>query len=119
MNTSKYKDTTVLTGEDFPPLSRLSIKKYNPKLLPIMPPYENILFPKIVLQTQDSRCNNIISVTKTLLETITTRYTKSKLRTENLTVIKICPATRFYQEKENTNQQITNFIQHHTQQQLQ
>ena len=119
MNTSKYKDTTVLTGEDFPPLSRLSIKKYNPKLLPIMPPYENILFPKIVLQTQDSRCNNIISVTKILLETITTRYTKSKLRTENLTVIKICPATRFYQEKENTNQQITNFIQHHTQQQLQ
>ena len=119
MNTSKYKATTVLTGDDFPPLSRPSIKTYNPKILSIMPPYENILFPEIVLQTQDSRCNNIISVTKTLPETITTRYMKSKLRTENLTVIKICPATRFYQEKENTNQQIANFIQHHTQQHLQ
>ena len=30
MNTSKYKATTVLTGEDFPPLSKLSTETFNP-----------------------------------------------------------------------------------------
>ena len=93
INTSKYKATTVLTGEDFPPLSRLSIETFNPKFLSINPPHENILFSEIVCQTQDSHCNNIISIAKTLLQTITTSYMKSKLKAENLTVIKTCPTT--------------------------
>ena len=92
MNTSKYKATTVLTGEDFPPLSRLSTETFNPKVLSITPPHENTLFSEIVRQTKDSRCN-IISITKTLPQTITTGYMKSKLKAENLAVIKTCPAT--------------------------
>ena len=71
MNNNKYKATTVLTGEDFPPLSRLSIEKFNPKALSITPPHENTLFSEIVCQTQDSNCNNIISITKTLPQAIT------------------------------------------------
>ena len=67
MNNNKYKPaTTVLTGEDFPPLSRFSTEKFNQKALSITPPNENTLFSKIVCQTQDSCCNNIISITKTL-----------------------------------------------------
>ena len=93
VNTSKYKATAVLTGEDFPPLSRFSTETFNPKVLTITSPHENILFSKIVRQTQDSRCNNIISITKTLQQTITTDYMKSKLKAENLTVIKTCPTT--------------------------
>ena len=84
MNTSKYKATTVLTGEDFPPLSRLSTEKFNPKALSITPPHENTLFSEIVCQTQDSRCNNIISITKTLPQTITAGYMKSKLKAETV-----------------------------------
>ena len=77
-----FKHTvTVLTGEDFPPLSRLSTETFNPKVLSITPPHENTLFSEIVRQTQDSRCNNIISITKTLPQTITTGYMKSKLKT--------------------------------------
>ena len=90
MNTSKYKSITVLTGEDFP---RHSTKKFNPKFLSITPPQENTLISKIVRQTQDSRWNNIISVIKTLPQTITTDYMKLKPKTENLTVIKTCPTT--------------------------
>ena len=71
MNTSKYKATTVLTVENFPPFSRLSTKTFNPKFLSITPPHENTLFC----------CNNI---TKNLLQTITTGNMKSKLKTENL-----------------------------------
>ena len=41
MNTSKYKATTVLTGEDFPPLSRLFTEKFNPKFLSITTRHEN------------------------------------------------------------------------------
>ena len=93
VNTSKYKATTVLTREDFPPLSRLSTEPFNPKFLSITPPYENTLFFKIVRQTQDSPCNNIISITKTLPQAITTCYMKSKLKAENLAVIKTCPTT--------------------------
>ena len=93
MNNNKYKATTVLTGEDFPPLSRLSTETFNPKVLSITPPHENTLFSEIVRQTQDSRCNNIISITKTLPQTITTGYKKSKLKAENVTVIKTCPTT--------------------------
>ena len=93
MNTSKYKATTVLTGEDFAPLSRLSTKTFNPKFLSITPPHENTMFSEIVCQTQDSCCTNIISITKTLLQTITTGYMKSKLKTENLAVFKTCPTT--------------------------
>ena len=120
MNTNKYKANTVLTGEDFPPLSKLSTETFNPKFLSITPPHENTLFSEIVRQTQDSRCNNIISITKTLPQTITTGYKKSKLKAEILTVIKTCPATtRYYQEKENPNQEITNFIQHHIKQHIQ
>ena len=44
VNTSKYKATTVLTGEDFPPLSRLSTEMLNPKFLSISPPHEHTLF---------------------------------------------------------------------------
>ena len=58
-----------------------------------MPPHENTLLSEIVCQTQDSHCNNIISITKTILQTITTGYKKSKLKAENLTVIKTCPTT--------------------------
>ena len=36
MNTSKCKATTVLTGEDFPPLSWHSNKTFNPKFLSIV-----------------------------------------------------------------------------------
>ena len=93
MNTSKYKATTVLTGEDFPPLSRLSTETLNPKVLSITPPHENTLFFEIVRQTKDSRCNNIISITKTLQQTITTGYMKSKLKAENVTVIETCLTT--------------------------
>ena len=82
--------TSVLTGEDFP---RHSTKKFNPKFLSITPPHENTLISKIVRQTQDSRWNNIISVIKTLPQTMTTDYMKSKPKTENLTVIKTCPTT--------------------------
>ena len=98
MNTSKYKATTVLTGEDFPPLSRLSTEKFNPKALSITPPHENTLFSEIVCQTQDSRCNNIISITKTLPQAITSSYMKSKLKAENLPVIKTCPKTARQQD---------------------
>ena len=93
VNNSKYKATTVLTGEDFPPLSRLSTETFNPKVLSITPPHENILLSEIVRHTQDSRCNNTISITKTLPQTITTSYMKSKLKAENLPVIKTCPRT--------------------------
>ena len=75
MNTSKYKATTVLTWEDFPPLSRHSTKTFNPRFLSITPPH-------------DSRCNNIFSVIKTLTQTITAGYMKSKLKRENVTSIK-------------------------------
>ena len=93
MNTSKYKATTVLTEEDFPPLSRRSTKTLNPKFLSITPPHENTFFSETVRQTQDSRWSNIISVTKTLPQTIATGYMKSKPKTENLTVVKTCPTT--------------------------
>ena len=93
MNISKYKATTVLTEEDFPPLSRHSTQTLNPKFLSITPPHENILFSQTVPQTLDSGWSNIISVTKTLLQTITTGYMKSKPKTENLTVVKTCPTT--------------------------
>ena len=58
-----------------------------------MPPHENTFFSEIARQIQDSRCNNIISVTKTIPQTIETGYLRSKLETENLTVIKTCPTT--------------------------
>ena len=93
MNISKYKATTVLTGEDFPPLSKLSTETFNPKFLSITPPHENTLFSEIVRQTQDSPCNNIISIKKPLPQTISTGYKKSKLKAETLTVTKTCPTT--------------------------
>ena len=93
MNNNKYKATTVLTGEDFPPLSRLSTEKFSPKALSTTPPHENTLLSKIVRQTQDSRCNNIISITKTLPQAITSSHMKSKLKAENLPFIKTCPKT--------------------------
>ena len=98
MNNSKYKAITVLTGENFLPLSRISTEAFNPKVLSITPPHENTLFSKIVRQTQDNRCNNIISITKTLPQTITTSYMKSKLKAENLPVIKTCPTTARQQD---------------------
>ena len=93
MNNNKYKATTILTGENFPPLSRLSTEMFKSKVLSIRPPHKNTLFSEIVRQTQDSRCSNIISITKTLLQTITTSYMKSKLKAENLPVIKTYPTT--------------------------
>ena len=98
MNNSKYKATTVLTGEDFPPLSKLSTETFNPKVLSITPPHENILLSEIVRQTQDRHCNNTISITKILPQTITTSYMKSKLKAENLPVIKTCPTTARQQD---------------------
>ena len=38
-NTSKYKATTALTGEDFPPLSKLSTEMFNPKFLSTTSPH--------------------------------------------------------------------------------
>ena len=67
--------------------------KFYCKFLYITPPHDNTLFSEIIRQTKDSRCNNIISITKILPQTITTGYMKSKLKTENLTVIKTCPTT--------------------------
>ena len=93
VNTSKYKAITISTGEDFPPLSRLSTETFNPKFLSIMPTHENTLFSEIDCHTEDSCCNNIISITKTLPQTITMGYMKSKLKAEYLTVIKTCPTT--------------------------
>ena len=93
MNTKKYKATTALTGEYFPPLSRHSTKMFNPKCLSITPPHKNTSFSEIVCQTHDNRSNNTISVTKTLPQIHTTGYMKSKLKTENVTCIKTCPAT--------------------------
>ena len=57
-----------------------------------MPPHENTLFSEIARQTQDSHCSNI-NITKTLPQIITMGYVKSKLKAENLTVIKTCPTT--------------------------
>ena len=93
MNTKKYKATAALTGEDFPPLSRHSTKTFNPKLLSTTPPHKNILFSETARQTPDKRCNNTISVTKTLPQINATGYMKSKLKTENVTCIKACPTT--------------------------
>ena len=93
MNTTKFKATSTLTGEDFPPLSRHSTKTFNPKLLSITPPHKNTLFSKIACQTHDNRCNNTVSVTKTLPKINTTDYMKSKLKTENVTCIKTYPTT--------------------------
>ena len=93
MNTKKYKATAALTGEDFPPLSRHSTITFNPKFLSITPPHKNTLFSKIARQTHNSRCNNPISVSKTLPQINTTGYMKSKLKTENVTCIKTCPTT--------------------------
>ena len=93
MNTKKYKATTALTGEDFPPLSRHSTKMFNPQFLSLMPPHKNTLFYEIVRQTHDNRCINTISVTKTLPQINTTGYMKSKVKTENVTSIKTCPTT--------------------------
>ena len=67
--------------------------KFYCKFLSITPPHGNTLFSEIIRQTQDSRFNNIISITKILPQTVTTGYMKSKLKTENLTVIKTCPTT--------------------------
>ena len=114
MNTKKYKAIAALTGEDFPHLSRHSTKTFNPKLLSITPPHKNTLFSETACQTHDNRCNNTISVTKTLPQINTTGYMKSKLNTENVTCVKTCPTTvrqretttLYYQEKENTNQEI-------------
>ena len=93
MNTKKYKATAALTGEDFPPLSRDSTKTFNPKLLSITPPHKNTLFSETARQTHDNRCNNTISVIKTLPQINATGYMKSKLKTENVTCIKTCPTT--------------------------
>ena len=118
MNISKLKATTVLTGEDFSPLSRHSTKMFNSKFFSSTLPHENTLFFEIILQTQDSRCNNIISVTNTLPQAIATGYMKPKLKTK-LSSYQDLPnssaTTRYYQEKENTTQEVTNFIQQHLQ----
>ena len=47
MNTKKYKESTALTRENFPPLSRHSTKTVNPKFLSIMPPHKNTFFSEI------------------------------------------------------------------------
>ena len=71
MNTQKYKATTALTGEDFPPLSRHSTETFNTNLIQ-SPPHKNTLFSEIARQTHVIRCNNTISVTKSLPQIITT-----------------------------------------------
>ena len=91
MNTKKYKATAAITGEDYPPLSRHSTKTFNYKFLSTTPPHKNTLFSEISRQTPDNRCNNTISITKTLITT--TGYIKSKLKAENITCIKTCPTT--------------------------
>ena len=93
MNTKKYKATAALTGEDFPPLSKHSTKTFNPNFLFITPPHKNTLFSEIARQTHDNRCNNTISVTKTLPQINATGYMKSKLKTRFVTCIKTCPTT--------------------------
>ena len=113
MNNNKYKATTVLTGEDFPPLSRLSTEKFNPKALSITPPHEITLFSEIVCQTQDHQhyknppASNYIELHEI--------KAKSRKLTSHQDMSKNIAATQYYQEKENTNQEITNSIQHHIQ----
>ena len=92
MNTKKYKDTTALTGEHFPPFSRHSTERLNHEFLSIMPPLKNLLFSEIARQTHDN-WNETTNVTKTLPQIITIGYMKSKLKTKNITCIKICPTT--------------------------
>ena len=58
-----------------------------------MPPNKNTLFSETARQTHDNRCNNTISLTKTLPQINTTGYMKSKLKTENVTCIKTFPTT--------------------------
>ena len=93
MSNKKYKATTALTGEDFPPLSRHSTNTLNPKFLFITPSHKNALFSETARQIHDNRCNNTISFTKTLPQLIKTGYMKSKLKTENATCINTCPTT--------------------------
>ena len=119
MNTKKYKATAALTGEDFPPLSSHSTKTFNPKLLSITPPHKNTLFSEIAPQTHDSRCNNTISVTKTLPQTNTIGYMKSKLKTENVTCVKTCLTTvrqcDTTKKKKTPIKKSQIYIQHHIQ----
>ena len=105
MNAKKYKATTALTGEDFPPLSRHSTKTFSPKFLSITSSHKKTLFSEIARQTHDNRCNNTISVTKTLPQIIITCYMKSKLKTENVTCIKTCPTT--VQQRDTTKKKKT------------
>ena len=58
------------------------------------------MFSEIVRQTHDNRCNNTISVTKTLPQINTTGYMISKLKTENIICIKTCPTT--VRQRDNT-----------------
>ena len=91
MNTKKYKDTTALTGEHFPPFSRRCTERLNYTFLFIMPPLKNTLISEIARQTHDNCCDETTNVTKTLPQIITIGFMKSKLKTKNLTCIKICP----------------------------
>ena len=54
---------------------------------------KNILFSEIPRKTYDNRCNNSISVTRTLPQIITIGYMKSKLKAENGSRIKTCQTT--------------------------
>ena len=105
MNAKKYKATTALTGEDFPPLSRHSTKTFSPKFLSITPQHKNTLFSEIARQTHGVPCNNTISVTKSLSQIITTDYMKSKLKPENVICIKTCPTT--VQQRDTTKKKKT------------
>ena len=122
MSTKKYKDTTALTGEDFPPLSRHSTKMFNPKFLSVTPPHKNTLSTETARQTHDNRCNNTINIKNppannyNKLHEIKTKNRKCNMHQD---LSNNSATTRHYQEKENTNQEITNFIQHYIQQYLQ
>ena len=79
MNTKKYKATTGLTKKDLTHLSRHSTKTLNSKLLSIIPPHKNA-FSEIACETNDYRCNNTISVTRTLPQIMTIGNAKSKIK---------------------------------------
>ena len=83
-----------------------------------MPLHKNTLFLEIAYQTNDNCCNNTISITKILPQLITTGCMKSKRKTKcniHQDLSNNSVTMQYCQEKENTIQEITNFIQQYLQ----
>ena len=122
MNASKYKATTVLTGEDFPPLSSIPLKRSILNFYPlrlhtkIHGSLKLFVRHKVAAATASSALQSVPVNNYNRLHEIKTK--KRKLNSHQ-DLSNNSAATRYYQEKENSNQEITNFIQYHIQQHLQ